>query len=277
MAATTAAAAQTRPRQHLVRAQKLLLSRNLNGARHAYTLALTQSQCLGSFDLSACFVCHVRLAQLSLLLQSTTVDGDPRAVAQEHLKSAWALMDHLAPPLTGALGCYFRGVGLKLAGLFDESRESKRAAAVRRRLEGLGLVANTNSIREESACGGETISSAAAEIAAVALPGCGSEAETGKDCDGCGRATKGSPAYSQGWYCLDCTDAYNKAVAQVSMKLRRCGTRALVFHPFSTPLQVPPGYPPHPLHPRAPLTECRGPYIAHPFYSLDPLPLIRVQ
>lgn len=254
------ASAKTRPRQQLVRAQQLLLSRNLKGARSAYTLALNQSQFLGSFDLAACFLYHLRLAQLNLLqITKTTVDGDPRAAAQGHLESAWALMDRLTPPLAGALGCYFRGVGLKLAGLYDESSENEKAAAVRRRLEKKGLLyvglATNESEREEGACKGEDASSAAAETAAVvAVPGCGSEAETGIDCDGCGRAiTKGGPAVAaaeegrdrgRGWYCPDCTDAYDKAVAQVKNEFaKRRLVGVLVSFARFQPLCPQGGYP----------------------------------
>lgn len=241
--ATTAAGATTRSRQQLVRAQQLFLSRNLHGARRAYALALNESQFLGSFDLPACFLCHVRLAQLSLIQTTTTaVDGNPTTVAQGHLESAWSLRDHLIPPLTGALGCYFRGVGLKLAGLYDENGDTKKGADVRRCLEGLRLSANESS-QEGGACGGEELPFAAAKTAAAARSGRGGEAETDVDCNGCGRAAKDGTAAKEsrdpakGWYCLDCTCAYDKAADQVGINLRVFFIRLSAC--YSTPSRVP--------------------------------------
>ena len=57
------------PREHLARAQRFLRANDRSGARHAYRQALERAW---NRDLAACFLSHVRLAQLS---------GDtPRAV-----------------------------------------------------------------------------------------------------------------------------------------------------------------------------------------------------
>ncbi|CAN0129382.1 unnamed protein product [Pylaiella littoralis] len=198
------------PRQQLARAQQLLLSHDRNGAWRAYTLALHESESQGSFDLSACFLCHFRLAQLSL--PSNTAfdnngggtyngggrnDSNSRAIARRHLEAAWALRDHLAPPLKGALGCYFRAVRLKLSGLCDDDVDTRQSLS-----NGGG----------EKAGGGRR------------------ETQKGvrSPCDGCGKLTKGgrrgrgagataataAVAEEGGQYCLDCTDAYDKAVSQ---------------------------------------------------------------
>lgn len=56
--------APTAGRQQLLKARQLLLSRDRAGAQRAYTLALHQAQSSQQFDLAACFLCHLRLAQL---------------------------------------------------------------------------------------------------------------------------------------------------------------------------------------------------------------------
>lgn len=58
----------TAGRQQLLTARQLLLSRDRAGAQRAYTLALHQGQSSQQFDLAACFLCHLRLAQLSFSL-----------------------------------------------------------------------------------------------------------------------------------------------------------------------------------------------------------------
>lgn len=141
--------------------------------------------------------------------------------AREHLEAAWALRDMLlryrfVPPL-GALGVYFRAVGLQLAGLLGEGSRRRRgdgggggsssstsddnAEAVLRSLEELGLLQYfcAGEVQDSSACDGEMEGSCrggnareAPATRGVKLGGSPQGARIDVDglCDGCGKSTK---------------------------------------------------------------------------------------
>lgn len=243
------AAAAPPSRDHLERASRLLRSRDHGAARQAYAAALQKSQPAaatgGFFDVSACFLCHVRLAQLSLHvgagggITTSHEEGNcnqerRRAVARDHLEAAWALRDCLPRPLVGALAFYFSVVGLKLADLYG--RGSGEALAVMACLEELGLISANDSA--EIASEPSTAAATSAAAAAAALPGSASEVGTSLECDACGRATKGgapaavAPGEGAAWHCVDCTEAYDRAVAQV--KVKKTSARQFCHHTHST-------------------------------------------
>ncbi|CAN0293300.1 unnamed protein product [Ectocarpus sp. 13 AM-2016] len=261
--------APTAGRQQLLKARQLLFSRDRAGAQRAYTLALNQAQSSQQFDLAACFLCHLRLAQLCF----SPADRDRGASrrgnnscgvpsvhvsAREHLEAAWALRDillryRLVPPL-GALGVYFRAVGLQLAVLLGEGSRRRRgdggggggnsasdgnAEAVLRSLEELGLLESVcaGEVQDSSACDGEmeglcrgANAREAPATRGVKLGGSPQGARIDVDglCDGCGKSTKRGEAAAPlppppsketdggrgGGCCPDCTAAYDKAVAQ---------------------------------------------------------------
>ncbi|CAN0033949.1 unnamed protein product, partial [Ectocarpus sp. 12 AP-2014] len=261
--------ALTAGRQQLLKARQLLLSRDRAGAQRAYTLALNQAQSSQQFDLAACFLCHLRLAQLCFSpadggrgasRSSNNSCGVPtvHVSAREHLEAAWALRDivlrhRLVPPL-GALGVYFRAVGLQLAVLLGEGSRRRRgdggggggnsasdgnAEAVLRSLEELGLLESVcaGEVQDSSACDGEMEGSCrggnareAPATRGVKLGGSPQGARMDIDglCDGCGKSTKRGEAAAAlppppsketdggrgGGCCPDCTAAYDKAVAQ---------------------------------------------------------------
>lgn len=161
----------------------------------------------------------------------------------------------LVPPL-GALGVYFRAVGLQLAGLLGEgsrrrwgdgdggggssSASDGDAEAVLHSMEELELL--------ESGCGGKMEGSrrggnareAPSTATGVKVGGShlGSTTDIDIDglCDGCGKSTKRGEAAPPlppppsketqgergGGYCPDCTAAYHKAVAQVAQQHLTC-------------------------------------------------------
>ncbi|CAN0350542.1 unnamed protein product, partial [Laminaria digitata] len=119
------------PRKHLARAQRCLRDHDSGGARYAYMRALEEAA--SNRDLAACFLSHIRLAQLS--------GDDPRAV-QGHLESAWGLRGYLPEHLQprDAVGSYFRAVGLQLAGMYARGAGNRRRESeVLRALESMGL------------------------------------------------------------------------------------------------------------------------------------------